>query len=328
MNTVCCPHMALAKNGQSFFTLVLHVSHWGNVLSAYNETPPLRGSPNKWRSQVTEASQTCHRPSSSALIYKHCLRGLSAIANPTGTTIWMAVESDLLKKKKNRKRQTALHNSKQKQMQRRSPVYNWFSRAASCCHSLSNEALTGALELVNHRASHGAAARHPAAPCWNTDITLWNFHVGQTFKTQHDFVLKGILSQRNIPNLQRKSRCPPQLPVQAGQQVSSDLYGRQYLCLRSRVPLWASEAKPLIGHGSSITESKPFHPKSHPNSLEEWDPWNGLDASQRPKSGFGRGAWFVRKPHLFQVDVKQCVRLSCVFPDTPRRLPLRVKRRK
>lgn len=299
----------------------------GNALSAYNETPPLWGSPNKWCSQVTEASQTCHRPGSSALIYKHCLGGLSAIANPTGTTIWMAVESDLLKKK-NRKRQTALHNSEQKQMQRRSPVYNWFSRAASCCHSLSNEALTGALELVNHRASHGAAARHPAAPCWNTDITLWNFHVGQTFKTLHDFVLKGILSQRSIPNLQRKSRRPPQLPVRAGQQVSSDHYGRQCLCLRSRVSLWASKAKPLIGHGSSITESKPFHPKSHPNSEEEWDPWNGLDASQRPESGFGRGEWFVRKPHLFQVDVRQCVRLSFVFPDTLRRLPLRVKRRK
>lgn len=72
----------------------------GNALSAYNETPPLRGSPNKWCSQVTEASQTCHRPGSSALIYKHCLGGLSAIANPTGTTIWMAVESDLLKKNK------------------------------------------------------------------------------------------------------------------------------------------------------------------------------------------------------------------------------------
>lgn len=70
----------------------------GNTLSAYNETPTLQGSPNKWRSQITEASQTCHRPSSSALIYKRCPWGFSAITNPTGMTIWMAVESDLLKK--------------------------------------------------------------------------------------------------------------------------------------------------------------------------------------------------------------------------------------
>lgn len=35
------------------------------------------------------------------------------------------------------------------------------------------------------------------------------------------------------------------------------------------------------------------------------------------KVGFGRGKWFVRKPHLFQADVKQCMRLSFVFPDMP-----------
>lgn len=38
------------------------------------------------------------------------------------------------------------------------------------------------------------------------------------------------------------------------------------------------------------------------------------------KVGFGRGKWFVRKPHLFQVDVKQCMRLSFVSPDMHRRL--------
>lgn len=41
-------------------------------------------SPNKWPSQITEASQACHRLSSSALIYKRCPRGFSGITNPTG----------------------------------------------------------------------------------------------------------------------------------------------------------------------------------------------------------------------------------------------------
>lgn len=70
-------------------------------------------------------------------------------------------------------RQTVLHNSKQKQMQRHSPVYNWFSRATSCCHSLSNKPLAGALLLVNHRVSDGSTTLPPTgmASCWNTDIT-------------------------------------------------------------------------------------------------------------------------------------------------------------
>lgn len=67
--------------------------------------PPLQGSSNKQHSQITEASQTCHRSSSSALIYKRCPRGFSAITNPTGTTIWAAVESDLCRKKTGEGRQ-------------------------------------------------------------------------------------------------------------------------------------------------------------------------------------------------------------------------------
>lgn len=99
----CGPH----KMAKSFFKLLLRVSHWGgNTLSAYNESPTLRESFNKWTSGITEASQSCHQPSSTALIYKHCPRGLSAITNPTGMTKWMAVESDLLKK--HRERQAAL----------------------------------------------------------------------------------------------------------------------------------------------------------------------------------------------------------------------------
>lgn len=43
------------------------------------------------------------------------------------------------------------------------------------------------------------------------------------------------------------------------------------------------------------------------------------------KVGFGRGKWFVRKPHLFQVDVKQCMRLSFVFPDMHRLLLPNIK---
>lgn len=139
----------------------------GNTQSGYNESPTLRESFNKWTSGITEASQSCHRPGSSALIYKHCPRGLSAITNPFGMTKWMAVESDLLKKHK--ERQTALHNSKQKQMQRHSPVYNWFSRATSCCHSLSNEPPAGALMLMKPRVSGGAAVHHQNGTV--TDIT-------------------------------------------------------------------------------------------------------------------------------------------------------------
>lgn len=43
-------------------------------------------------------------------------------------------------------------------------------------------------------------------------------------------------------------------------------YGHQCLRLKSRVSLWASMVKLLIGHGSSITQRNPVHPKSHPNS--------------------------------------------------------------
>lgn len=43
-------------------------------------------------------------------------------------------------------------------------------------------------------------------------------------------------------------------------------YGHQCLRLKSRVSLWASTVKLLIGHGSSITQRNPVHPKSHPNS--------------------------------------------------------------
>lgn len=57
---------------------------------------------------------------------------------------------------------------------------------------------------------------------------------------------------------------------------------------------------------------------------------HGMD-SMPPKGlkvGFGRGKWFVRKPHLFQVDVKPCMRLSFVFPDMHRLLPPNIKPRK
>lgn len=265
MQTDCCPHMALTKwPNHFFFYSSFTCLTLGNTLSAYNETPTLQGSPNKWRSQITEASQTCHRPSSSALIYKHCPWSFSAITNPTGMTIWMAVESDLLKK--NRKRQTVLHNSKQKQMQRHSPVYNWFSRATSCCHSLSNEPLAGALLLVNHRMSDVAAVHRPTptgmAPRWSTDITRLLF----SFKILPGFFLKvfwvGEASQTSRGKLLSSPAADRRLALFTWTTGIFRPYGCQCLCLRSRVSLWASKAKPLIGHGSSITQSNPFHPVS------------------------------------------------------------------
>lgn len=75
-------------------------------------------------------------------------------------------------------------------------------------------------------------------------------------------------------------------------------YGCQCLCLRSRVSLWAPKAKPLIGHGSSIKQSNPFHPRSHPNSQEEWDPWNGRYVSQKPKSSLREGRVVCEKTTL------------------------------
>lgn len=107
-----------------------------------------------------------------------------------------------------------LHNSKEKQMQAHSPVYNWFSGATSCRHSLSNEPLAGALLLVKRGVSDGAAIRRPApsgmAPCYGHQP--WNFHVHRLlfpFKIQPDFFLKGILSRWSIQILQRSFVVPP-----------------------------------------------------------------------------------------------------------------------
>lgn len=178
-------------------------------------------------------------------------------------------------------------------MQRHSPVYNWFSRATSCCHSLSNEPLAGALLLVNHRMSDVAAIHHPTptgmAPGWSTDITRLLF----SFKILPSFFLKvfwvGEASQTSRGKLLSSPAADWRLALFTWTTGIFRPYGCQCLCLRSRVSLWASKAKPLIGHGSSITQSNPFHPKSHPNSYEEWDPRNGLYASQRPKSRLREG---------------------------------------
>lgn len=79
--------------------------------------------------------------------------------------------------------QTELHNSKQKQMQRHSSVYNWFSRPTSCCHSLSNES-AGWCPVAHQPQSVSRGRRSPLptpirmAPCGKPDITPWIFHSG------------------------------------------------------------------------------------------------------------------------------------------------------
>ncbi len=99
---------------------------------------------------------------------------------------------------------------------------------------------------------------------------LLAFRVCEAFKTSREELLSGPAAGRR-------------LALFTWTTGMFRAHGRQCLCLRSGASLWASKAKPLIGHGSSITQSNPFHPKSHPNSYEEWDPWNGLYASQRSK---------------------------------------------
>lgn len=127
----------------------------GKTLRAYNET--LKGRANKRCSQITVASRHCHHLRSSALIYKHCPIGFGAITKPIGMTPWMAVESDLLKKQ----RSTQCCMTPSRNRCRDTRVYNWFSRATSCCHSLSNEPLAGALLLVEHGVSDRFATLTP-----------------------------------------------------------------------------------------------------------------------------------------------------------------------
>lgn len=157
-------------------------------------------------------------------------------------------------------------------------VYNWFSRATFCCHSLSNELLAGAQLLLNHTVSDVPAIHRPTpsrmAPCWNTDIScgisLWDRHLFH-FKIHGDSFLKVFRVGEASKTLPRRTGVHPQLPAGCLPRFPWATgilkpHGHQCLCLRLRVSLWASTVKLLIGHGSSITQSNPVHPKSRPNS--------------------------------------------------------------
>lgn len=145
----------------------------GRMLSAFNETLALQWSATKWSSQMAEASQHCHRPCLSALMYQFCSGGFRAITNPTGTTIWMAAGSDCLKQKEVG---SVGWLQKETDAQTPPPLVNRFSRSTSCCHSLPDEPLAGALVLVKQGVSAKATIHHPTP----TGMALhhpWNFHV-------------------------------------------------------------------------------------------------------------------------------------------------------
>lgn len=235
---------------------------------------PLPGSPNKWRSQITEASQTCHRPSSSALIYKHCPRGFSAITNPTGMTIWMAVESGLLKKTEGG-RQCCITPSRNRcrdvplfiidfQGQHLVVIVCLMSLwLVPCSLSTTGCQMEQSSTTLSRLGWHHAGIPTPPMefPC-GTDLFSFKilpgfflkvFWVGEASKTSRGDLLSSPAAGRR----------PALFTWTTG---IFRPYGCQCLCLGSGVSLWASKAKPLIGHGSWITQRNPFHPKSHPNS--------------------------------------------------------------
>lgn len=124
--------------------------------------------------------------------------------------------------------------------------------------------LTGALVLVNQ----GVELPDPR---WNGTTSPLEFPCC-SFNIQPSSFIRSLESAKRP----KPAVSAPQLltlsPWRAGNVRP---FGCQCLCLSSRVSLWAPKAKPLIGHGSSITQSNPFHPRSHPNSQEDWEPWNG-----------------------------------------------------
>lgn len=96
--TDCCSHVVLLKWPNLFYSVFACLT-LGSMVSAFNETLALQWSTTKRRSQMAKASQRCHRPCLSALMYQSCSEGFRAITNPTGTTIPMAAGSDVLKQK-------------------------------------------------------------------------------------------------------------------------------------------------------------------------------------------------------------------------------------
>lgn len=170
--------------------------------------------------------------------------------------------------------QTALHNSKQKQMQRRSSVYNWFSRATFCCHSLPNQ--PPGWRPVAHQTSHVKRRQTLTA------IPPLGLHrAGKLTSPQDSPSETGSFLCINAAWLvfptQPEMAKYPKPPGKAWHRSClsgtrpfsrDNRYPRAPWCLplRSWVSLWASVAKLLIGHGSSITQRNPFHQNSHPNS--------------------------------------------------------------
>ena len=142
---------------------------------------PLPGSPRKWPSEITEASQACHRPSSSALIYKHCPTGFSAITNPTGMTIWMAVESDLLQKTESG-RQCHITPSRNRCRDASLFIIDFQGQHLVVRGCLTSPCLAPCCSSTTWRLMEQRSTTLPPtgmAPRWNTDITN-GISVGQT----------------------------------------------------------------------------------------------------------------------------------------------------
>ncbi len=131
--------------------------------------------PNCSHKLLIPISSGCHDLSSLLLTHSwftHSVPvGSKTCTNPSGMAVWTTVEAAQTEGGSNwNPRQTIPQNCEQKQMQGSSCVYNWFSRAASCCQSLSNKLSPGALVLINHGASDAPAPpfftgwHHPEIP--------------------------------------------------------------------------------------------------------------------------------------------------------------------
>ncbi len=131
--------------------------------------------PNCSHKLLITISSGCHDLSSLLLTHSwftHSVPvGSKTRTNPSGMAVWTTVEAAQTEGGSNwNPRQTIPQNCEQKQMQGSSCVYNWFSRAASCCQSLSNKLSPGALVLINHGASDA-----PAPPFFTRDGTIQKY---------------------------------------------------------------------------------------------------------------------------------------------------------